>query len=265
MPSASNSSFRRFALTALLCAAGLSGCDETRITGPVAEAEDANYQDGKRLAGEGKDREALDAFTKVILSRREAPEAHLEAGTLCLTTQVKDPLQAIFHFRRYLSLHTGTVQTRTNVVQQRIRNAEKEFLKTLPFRPLEGSNADRVAELLDQVKLVRTENDELKRKLGFALTAAARPSPVVATTSVPDADEPVAPSPVNSSPNPAPAVKPAVASRRTHTVAKGDTLVIISRKYYGTPNRWKDILNANSRVMKSERDLKIGRLLDIPE
>jgi LysM repeat protein len=258
---------RRFALAALLCAASLAGCDEGRITGPVAEPEDANFQDGKRLAGEGKEREALQAFVKVILSRREAPEAHLEAGNLCLA--LKDPLEAIFHFKQYLKLRPDAVQA--GVVQQRIRTAEKEFLKTLPFRPLEGSNADRVAELMDQIKLVRAENDDLKRKQTSLLTAAARSVPVPASTVAADVSESFVSAPSGNKPVPATppgtVSKPAAtsANRRTHTIAKGENLTIISRKYYGTPNRWKDILNANSRVMKNERDLQVGRVLEIPE
>jgi LysM repeat protein len=256
---------RRFALVALLCAASLAGCDESRITGPVAETEDANFQDGKRLAGEGKEREALNAFLKVILTRREAPEAHWEAGNLCLSLKPSEPLEAIFHFKQYLRLRPDAVQA--GVVQQRIRTAEKDFLKTLPFRPLEGNSSDRVAELMEQIKLVRAENDDLKRRQTSLLTAAARPAPVATNTVVADVDEPVASTPTNNPPvNPPAGNKPVTAtSRRTHTIAKGENLTIISRKYYGTPNRWKDILNANSRVMKNERDLKVGRVLEIPE
>lgn len=256
---------RRFALVALLCAASLAGCDEGRINGPVAEAEDSNFQDGKRLSGEGKDREALQAFGKVILSRHEAPEAHLEAGNLCLN--LKNPLEAIFHFNQYLKLRPDAVQA--GVVQQRIRTAEKEFLKTLPFRPPEGNNADRVTELMDQLKLVRAENDELKRRQTTLLTAAAaRSASVAAGTLASDSVDTVATSPGSTTPPAGSVNKPAgatPAARRTHTIAKGDSLVVISRKYYGTPNRWKDILNANTRVMKNERDLKIGRVLEIPE
>lgn len=254
---------RRFALVALLCSASLAGCDEGRITGHVIETEDANYQDGKRLSGEGKNREALQAFEKVILSRREAPESHLDAGNLCLNLKPAEPLEAIFHFNQYLKLRPDGVQA--GVVQQRIRAAEKEFLKNLPFRPLEGNNADRVNELMDQLKVVRAENDELKRRLTSRLTAAALPSPAPTNTIAADSADPVStrPAPNSASGNKTSVTTPA--ARRTHTIVKGDTLVVISRKYYGTPNRWKDILNANTRIMKNERDLKIGRILEIPE
>jgi nucleoid-associated protein YgaU len=57
------------------------------------------------------------------------------------------------------------------------------------------------------------------------------------------------------------AVPPAV---RTHTVVAGDTLSGISRRYYGTPDRWQEILNANRDVLKDDRSLVIGRTIKIP-
>ena len=51
---------------------------------------------------------------------------------------------------------------------------------------------------------------------------------------------------------------------RTHTIATGDTLSKISRQYYGTESRWSDILNANREVLKDERSLVIGRVIQIP-
>ena len=170
---------RRFSLIALLCAAAFAGCDDSRpMIGSGIETEDANYVKGKLFAAEGRDREALDAFTKVILSRPFAPEAHLEAGNLCLGGTVREPLEAIFHFRQFLKLSPDSIQARSGVVLQRIRAAEKEFLKSLPFRPVEGADADRIADYQDKLKVAREENDRLKVQLTAALVAAARAEPV---------------------------------------------------------------------------------------
>ena len=57
--------------------------------------------------------------------------------------------------------------------------------------------------------------------------------------------------------------KPAVA--KTYTVVSGDTLSKISNQVYGTKNRWKDILDANGDVLKSQKDLKPGQVLKIPQ
>ena len=63
---------------------------------------------------------------------------------------------------------------------------------------------------------------------------------------------------------PAPATPPAVAPQRVHTIAAGETLGGISRRYYGTANRWPEILAANRDTVRDERSLIAGRTLKIP-
>jgi len=77
-----------------------------------------------------------------------------------------------------------------------------------------------------------------------ALAAPTRPS-----------SAPPGPDVVAAAPAPAP---------RTHNVVQGDTLSSISRQYYGTSNRWQDILAANRDVLRNERDLVVGRTLRLP-
>jgi len=47
-------------------------------------------------------------------------------------------------------------------------------------------------------------------------------------------------------------------------VAEGDTLSKISRRYYGTPDRWPEILEANRDVLRDARNLPVGASLRIP-
>jgi nucleoid-associated protein YgaU len=56
---------------------------------------------------------------------------------------------------------------------------------------------------------------------------------------------------------------PAAAGARTHVVAKGETLADISKKYFGTSKRYKEIVAANPGV--SPEALKVGQKLVIPE
>lgn len=51
---------------------------------------------------------------------------------------------------------------------------------------------------------------------------------------------------------------------RTHVVQKGDTLFGLSRKYYGTDKRWKDIWEANKSVVPNKDKLTPGTKLVIP-
>jgi len=102
---------------------------------------------------------------------------------------------------------------------------------------------------------------------GVAVTSTvpptARPNPGTSTGQATFA--PTRPAAVNASPA-APVVTTGapVTLLRMHTIVRGDTLSSISRQYYGTPNRWQDILAANRDLLRSERDLIAGRTLRIP-
>ena len=262
---------RRFALVSLLAAATFSGCDDRRITGPAIETEDPNYIEGKRLASEQRNAEALECFTKVILSRRSAPESHLEAGNLCLDTAIKDPLEAVFHFKQYVKQSATLMPQRKTWIEGRIRAAEKDFLRdpSLPFRPAEGAGAGDDA-LLEQIKQLRAENDMLKRRQTELVAAAARPAPVAIrnTEDTSSAPAPAASTTVSAAVVPPPAASPPAPSghMRKYVIAPGDTLVKISRKVYGAPNKWQKILNANPDKLPSQNaKLKVGDELKIPE
>lgn len=51
---------------------------------------------------------------------------------------------------------------------------------------------------------------------------------------------------------------------RTHTVAKGDTLGAIAKKYLGSSARADEIYQANTDVLKNKHDLDVGQVLRIP-
>jgi len=49
-----------------------------------------------------------------------------------------------------------------------------------------------------------------------------------------------------------------------HIVAEGETLMHISKKYYGTTRKWKRILEANRDVIQDENKIRPGTELMIP-
>jgi nucleoid-associated protein YgaU len=52
---------------------------------------------------------------------------------------------------------------------------------------------------------------------------------------------------------------------RTYIVEEGDTLASISRKFYKTSSRWKEILDANKKKIDDPDNLKAGQRLSIPK
>jgi hypothetical protein len=60
------------------------------------------------------------------------------------------------------------------------------------------------------------------------------------------------------------AEKAAKGKVRTYVVQSGDTLVSISRKFYQTSGRWKDILDANQNQLSNPDELKAGQTIILP-
>jgi len=98
--------------------------------------------------------------------------------------------------------------------------------------------------------------------------AQATPAP----KSVP-APEPVAVRPLTKPTAPsapgfttlAPVTAPApVATGRIHVIVAGDSLTKISQRYYGTPNNWQPIYNANKEKFGPNGALRVGTELRIP-
>jgi len=54
------------------------------------------------------------------------------------------------------------------------------------------------------------------------------------------------------------------APARVYVVVDGDTLSKISKQYYGTANRWDEILKTNHGILKDENHLQAGMKLTIP-
>ena len=109
-----------------------------------SEADEPDFRQGQQLERQGNPKQALTAFLKVIAKRHdEAPESHLEAGLIC-AQHMKNPIEAIYHFNKYLELQPAILAARRKLVRQRrIEAAKRDFARTLPAQPLESA-ADRL-------------------------------------------------------------------------------------------------------------------------
>ena len=106
------------------------------------------------------------------------------------------------------------------------------------------------------------------RRDDLANTQEAGNTPAATQTeTVPVAGESVAPAetvaPVAPEAAVAP-VAPAEVAPEVYTVAKGDTLGGIARKYYGKASAWKRIADANADVLKGKTLIRPGMKLQIP-
>lgn len=261
----------------------LVGCNRLPEGEAVAEVNEPAYEEGKRLIRQGREQAALAEFSRVIATRKDgAPESHLEVGLL-YQLEVKEPIAAIYHFRRYLELKPNSPQA--DLVRQRIDAATRDFARTLPAQPLENQTMRK--DLLDVVDQLQRENTRLKDEVATLRGNRSTSRGTVADLSVGPANSgaglpaapTAAPTPFSRAPisaatdravarpqRPAESTPPPTAEpTRIHTVVKGDTLYGLARHYYSDSTRAQDIYAANRNKMRSQNDLQVGMRLVIPQ
>ena len=222
------------------------GCSEFD---EVSDEENSSaFQKGKSYLKVGKNEDALDEFLSITRRMVRCPKSHLEVGRLYLTLKSrKDPVAAIYHFRRYLFLEPSSREAPK--VKQLIVTAEKEIIRNLPGKPYAGY-LDGLTLQEENLKLKR-EVADLKARIGLPLS------------------EPLPPGQIRSLRSPSPAQpettmpKPATAPKN-YVVQKGDSLYSISRKFYGDSSHIDRIYQANRDVMRSKNSLQVGQALKIP-
>jgi len=265
---------------ALLCLTLLllAGCDGADRLVLGTETNEPYYRQGDQLKRQGRYQEALGAYLKVIERRNDdAPESHLEAG-LIYQQYLKDPIYAIYHFRKYLELEPKSRQA--DLVRQRIDAAMRDFARTLPARPLEDQMLR--LDLMNRIDELQKQNLELKEELAKQNPGAASSGgdsgatlvPVPESTSSPPghrgsffnppAAEAGAARPAQAGEQHGTPSTKAAAAARTHVVAQGETLGKIAQHYYGSSAKWLVILDANRDVLKDEKAVRPGMTLKIP-
>ncbi|MEO6053942.1 MAG: LysM domain-containing protein [Chthoniobacterales bacterium] len=219
-------------LIGLLCLS--TGCDRLLRPG-VKNSEEAQQ------AEKSKDYpKAVRLYEASLDGTSSTSESHYHLGVIyddCL----HDRVSALHHYRRYLSFHpTGS---KSEEVKRSVKRLEAMLVTDLgEGMPISRSEAIR---LKNENMALRQELAEHKAAEKSAATAAnTKNVPTAAKASKPDK-------------------KPGKDSK-TYVVQNGDTLAAISRKFYKTSARWKDIADANHNQLGGKVNLKAGMTLIIP-
>jgi LysM repeat protein len=211
----------------LICV--LAGCDRVGGSRHAQLMQDA---DGKSAQGDFA--RAISLYEAALDDSPRCAEVHYKLALL-YDDKLNDPVSALHHFRRYLALNpTGAHATD---VKNSIKHDEIAALTVL--------SGDSVITRSEAARL-RNENLNLHKELE-ARAAPTRNLPIKSQES--DASSKKASS---------------KKAGRSYVVESGDTLFSISRKFYKSPNRWKDILEANKRGIHDPKKLTVGQTLVIP-
>ncbi len=217
-------------VTGLAALLALSGCDQAFQSGSARAMEKAD-----RKASDGDHRAAVDLYEAALDGTAHTAEAHWKLAVLC-DTKLKDPIGALHHYKRYLEVapegaHAKDAKDSVTEGESRVLSSlsRGEFITRQESVRLRNQNLDLQKRLAETRATMRERS--LPPKTNAAEQAARR--------------------------NPPPGA-------RTYTVAPGDTLASIARKFYKNTARYQDILDANYNALQGKTDLKPGQVLIIP-
>ncbi len=216
------------------CLSSFSGCDRIPLINKfgfhiklLEQAEQAET-DGKYLR-------ALDLYEQ-CLNGTQGPEIHYRMA-LIYDAKLQNPIGALYHFQRFLEKMPD---------DPRAKEVNKD-VKRLRLLVASQLSDGVVVSRADAIRL-KNENLQLQTQLTLLRSQGkSRTAQGFSTNPVTHAAEKL--------------VGP---ETRTYKVEKGDTLASISRKFYKTPQRWKDIADANQNQLEGTTHLKVGMTLIIP-
>jgi LysM repeat protein len=203
----------------------VGGCDRM-ITPRSAQV----IKDAESKAADGNYLRAIALYESALEDSPRAADIHYRLALL-YDDKMHDPLNALHHFKRYLTLapsgpHAGEV---------------KNFMKKDELELGTSLSGDSVVSRAEAARL-KNENLALHKELEDtrARTTASEKTPPATTN------------------------KKNAGPARTYVVREGDTLASISRKFYKSSGHWKQIRDANKTVVNDPGALKPGMTLTIP-
>lgn len=219
----------RFSVLCAVTAIATTACDRMMTPKHAQQIKDAEAK-----AASGDFTRAISLYESALEDRPTDAEVHYKLALL-YDDNMNDPLDALHHFKRYLAIAPDG--THTNDVKAFVKRDEVALLTSL--------SGDAVISRTEATRL-RNENLALRKELDDAHgRSRVVGSEQTATTSEKTRDSGT--------------------GKQTYVVQHGDTLASISRKFYKTSTRWKQILDANRDVINDPKKLTAGQTLVIPK
>jgi len=223
--------FFRIFYCALLLA--VAGCDRMIGSGSSQVIKDAESK-----AADGNFSRAISLYESALDDSPKCADIHYRLALL-YDDKLNDPLNALHHFKRYLTLTPNGAHA----------TDAKSFMKRDELSLATNLSGDAVVSHGEAARL-KNENQALHKEIEEQRTRANVAA--VPGGKVPRVEKATA------------ADKKPSQGGRTYVIRRGDTLASISRKFYKTSGHWKRILDANSKIVDNPEKLKVGQTLTIP-
>jgi LysM repeat protein len=210
------------------------GCDRM-ITPRNAQV----IKDAESKSADGNYLRAITLYESALDGSAKSADIHYRLALL-YDDKMHDPLNALHHFKRYLTLAPSGPHA--SEVKNFMRKDELELGTSLSGDSV-VSRAE-AARLKNENLTLRKELEDQRARLHGATTEKA---------SGDGRDE--------KTPG---ASKKSLGKSRTYVVREGDTLASISRRFYKSSGHWKKIRDANRSIVDDPGKLKAGQTLTIP-
>src|SRR6266478_6159741 len=220
----------RHVIISILVASALAGCERMVTSRNAQRIKEADWK-----AAQGDYLWAINLYEAALDGTPQSAEVHFKLALL-YDDKMNDPLHALHHFKRYLVLDPNG----SHAVEV------KDFMKRDEVALGTSLSGDSVVTRAEASRL-RNENLNLHREID---AGPAKPRPAADKSSSPHGEKEKAESKKTGS--------------HTYTVKEGDTLISISRKFYKTSKRWREIRDANEKKIDDPENLKAGLTLTIP-
>src|SRR5213083_3471183 len=204
---------------------GLGACDRM---GTFCYAQ--LMQDADSKSAQGDFERAINLYEAALDDSPRCADIHYKLALL-YDDKMNDPLSALHHFRRYLTLSPNG--SHASDVKNSMKRDEVAVLTTLSgdsvvtraeAARLRNENLDLHKEIEGRARILRSGSDKSKAGDASSTKTASKKS-----------------------------------GERTYVVQSGDTLASISRKFYKSPKRWGKILDANKENIRNPGNLKVGQ------
>lgn len=194
-------------------------------------------KDAETKAAQNDFLRAINLYEAALDDSPRCADIHYKMALL-YDDKLSDPVSALHHFKRYLSLAPSGPHA----------SEARNFMKRDEVALLTSLSGDSVVSRTEAARL-KNENLGLRKEIEdrWAKNRNAEKTS--------DASPKTSPTPEKTADK---------KKGQTYVVRSGDTLASISRKFYKSSTRWKEILHANSKKIDNPAKLKVGETLSIP-
>lgn len=229
---------------AVVCFITMASTSCDRIN-KAAEDRDPNIKRARALRAVGDYTGAIDSYEKALVKRPKSARTHWEMASI-YDLELTNDLRAIYHYERFLEIDPKA--ERKQYAEQLIAAAKLQYAISLP---------DRFSDAVDENARLKKEIETLRA----LLTEARNENALLSGREVSEAA-------VSQPGSREPILEPAVAiasSLESYVVQPGDTLSRIASKFYGDPNKWNVIFEANKSLLRRPESVRVGQTLVIPK